>query len=134
MRIYKVVIGLCLCIHSFAFAAETSNPDMHGVANLNNATAKANVQVAGLLTSKHGKFFGDVSLKSNHAIFIGSTIKGSITVHSILHPLIELRCGTRITGGVTFEGSPGVIKKSKKSSVEGKVVNGIVEEIQQENC
>lgn len=44
-----------------------------------------------------------------------------------IQPVIEMRCGTDITGDVTFIGLSGIVKKSPDSLIGGKVINGTVE-------
>lgn len=99
-----------------------------GVANLSNASVKSNVTVAGPLNSKHGTFEGDLMITSDKSVLNDSTVQGSITVKSEENaPVLELICGTKISGGVIFDGKPGIIKKSSDSVISGKVKNGKIE-------
>lgn len=101
-----------------------------GVANLTHSKVKANVQVTGLLNARHGFFSGDVLIASDRAVLSASQVQGSITVQAKhAHPVIELYCGTRVTGGITFVGLAGVVKKSADSVIQGKVVNGTLETV-----
>lgn len=44
-----------------------------------------------------------------------------------IQPVIEMRCGTDITGDITFVGLSGIVKKTPDSIIGGKVINGTVE-------
>jgi hypothetical protein len=108
--------------------ANIDSMEVAGEANLNESTVNANVVVSGVLNSKNGDFEGDVKITSDKAIFTGSSIKGSLTVTSPEKtPIVELHCGSTISGSVMFIGKPGVIKKSADSEISGKVKNGVIE-------
>lgn len=102
--------------------------DVKGMARMTGSNVAGNTTIAGVLAADHSKFAGDLLITSGKALFSASLIKGSITMESLHRtPMLELRCGTKVTGDVIFKGMSGVIKKSADSIVSGKVTNGTIE-------
>ena len=129
----KLLATIALTIFTLTAQAQTNT---HGVAQMNHASATANIVVSGAMNSKHGHFTGNVTVSSDHAVLNDTKVKGSITVKSNKNnPVLELLCGSKISGDITFDGKSGVVKKSADSVVTGKVINGKTEEItQKDNC
>ena len=100
-----------------------------GVADLHDTNVKKNTTVVGFLTADSSKFNGNLLVNSDHAVLKSSLVKGSATMKSDnKKPTFELTCGSKVSGSITFEGMPGIVKQDSGSViVSGKVVNGTVE-------
>lgn len=108
-----------------------------GVADLIRTTIEENTKVTGFLSATFSTFDGDLLVAYDHAILKSSTVKGSVTLKSDgKKPILELTCGSKVQGSITFEGMPGVVKQGPNSViVSGDVVNGTVETVTtKESC
>lgn len=125
----KFLILMFLSFFAGNVIAETDKVEKKGVANVTNVTAKANIVVNGPLNAKHGNFNGNLTISSDHSVFNDTTVRGNVTIKSVSPAVFEMHCGTKISGGITFVGMPGIVKRSTDSILCGKVINGKIEEI-----
>ncbi|GEM_PF-2184867 len=108
--------------------AELKEMDVSGNTTVTESTIKNNVCVVGSLNANNGDFQGNLVMESEKIVLNNSNVQGSILVKSKdKTPILELHCNTQVSGGITFEGKPGIIKKSKNSKISGKVKNGSIE-------
>lgn len=105
-----------------------------GVAKMSHALVNSNSTVKGSLQADHSNFNGDLTITSDKAVLSASNVKGLVTLVGKKKAVLELRCGTNVAGGVTFQGNSGVIKKSSSSNISGKITNGTVELVTSEKC
>lgn len=117
---------LFFLMSSFAAASNTT---------MTGATAVGNMVVKTPLVAKHTRISGNFTTFANQTVFDNSNIAGTITVNYTKEtPVVELRCKSHVAGNISFLGTPGIVKKSNSSIISGKIMNGKIENIPQENC
>lgn len=108
--------------------ATLDNMEIAGNAKMDGAFVNGNTDVLGPLNAKFCNFEGNVLINSDKSTLKECAVNGSLTMESKdKSPILELQCGTKISGNLTFKGKPGIVKKSKDSTLKGHVVNGKIE-------
>lgn len=113
---------------------EATNIDVTGAVNINNSTVHGDMKVTGNLISNGVKYNKSIVVDGDDVVLRKSTVRGEMTIVSkTSKPRLKLVCSSIIAGAVTFDGLEGLVQVAGGSVVQGKVINGTIEFIE-EKC
>lgn len=100
-----------------------------GSVDMQDSDVKGGAIIAGDFQASNVVFNRDMDITSNNTQLSHVKLVGSMTVHSSSKdtPYVLLQCGTIIYGAITFIGTPGVVRVTDDSGVQGKITNGTQE-------
>ncbi len=101
---------------------------VNGSVSIYNSQVTGDMEVVGSLKSTNVQYAKSLNITSNHVVFNNSTVAGEVKINSPTSvPQLKMMCGSIIAGSVTFEGQEGVVQVTGDSRVRGKIMNGIIE-------
>jgi hypothetical protein len=105
-----------------------------GSVDIQDAKVKGPVDVKGYFSAKNVDFLKDLNIEANEILLNHVKEHGSMTIHSVAtKAYLKMRCDTTIAGSVKFDGEEGVVQVTNDSIVQGKIINGTLEFVE-ENC
>lgn len=86
------------------------------------------MEVVGNLNSTNVAYKQGLVITGEHVLLNHSTVAGEVNIESSTKkPQLKMICGSIVAGSVTFVGLEGVVQVTGDSRVQGKIMNGTIE-------